>query len=84
VVEIVGSLTTRAAVRDAHARGTLACGTVDSWLIWVSTRLCGSGTHAAHHVQNLTGGVHVTDVSNASRTMLLSLHTLDWDDELCK
>ncbi|MNK22078.1 Glycerol kinase [compost metagenome] len=46
--------------------GELAFGTVDSWLIW-----------------NLTGGkVHVTDVSNASRTMIYNIHTLAWDDEL--
>jgi glycerol kinase len=44
----------------------LAFGTVDSWLVW-----------------KLTGGrVHATDVTNASRTMLLRLDTLDWDDEL--
>jgi glycerol kinase len=47
-------------------RGELAFGTVDSWLIW-----------------NLTGGAqHVTDVSNASRTLLFNLASLDWDDEL--
>ncbi len=47
-------------------RGELAFGTVDSWLIW-----------------KLTGGArHVTDVTNASRTMLFNLHTLEWDDEL--
>ncbi|HXF44716.1 MAG TPA: glycerol kinase GlpK [Burkholderiaceae bacterium] len=47
-------------------RGELAFGTVDSWLVW-----------------QLTGGaVHATDVSNASRTLLFNLHTLDWDDEL--
>jgi glycerol kinase len=47
-------------------RGELAFGTIDSWLIW-----------------NLTGGaVHVTDVSNASRTLLANLATLDWDDWL--
>ncbi|MBM3875805.1 MAG: glycerol kinase GlpK [Verrucomicrobia bacterium] len=47
-------------------RGELAFGTVDSWLVW-----------------NLTGGkVHVTDPSNASRTMLFNIHTGDWDDEL--
>ena len=46
--------------------GDLAFGTVDSWLIW-----------------NLTGGAaHVTDHSNASRTMLFNVHTQDWDDEL--
>src|ERR1041385_4945816 len=48
--------------------GTLAFGTVDSWLVW-----------------NLTGGrVHVTDPSNASRTMLFNLRTGDWDAELLK
>jgi glycerol kinase len=47
-------------------RGELAFGTIDSWLLW-----------------NLSGGkLHMTDVSNASRTMLLNLHTLQWDDEL--
>lgn len=52
--------------RVRAARGELAFGTIDSWLIW-----------------NLTGGVqHVTDVSNASRTLLLDLHTLAWSDEL--
>ena len=44
----------------------LIFGTIDSWLIW-----------------NLTGGkVHATDYTNASRTMLFNIHTLDWDDEL--
>jgi glycerol kinase len=56
-------------VPGARARakaGELAFGTIDSWLVW-----------------NLTGGrVHVTDVSNASRTMLFNLKTCDWDDEL--
>src|SRR5213082_1572946 len=48
--------------------GRLAFGTVDSWLVW-----------------NLTGGrVHVTDPSNASRTMLFNLRSGDWDDELLK
>jgi len=46
--------------------GKLAFGTVDSWLIW-----------------NLTGGItHVTDVSNASRTMMYNIHKLEWDEEL--
>ena len=50
----------------AHRRDGLAFGTVDSWLVW-----------------KLTGGErHVIDVTNASRTLLLSLETLDWDDEL--
>ena len=54
--------------RARAERGELLCGTVDSWLIW-----------------NLTGGaVHVTDVSNASRTMLFNIHTLDWDPDLCR
>ena len=53
-------------VRAQAERGELAFGTVDSWLIW-----------------QLTGGErHVTDVSNASRTMLFNVHTREWDDEL--
>jgi len=52
--------------RARAERGQLAFGTIDSWLIW-----------------NLTGGAeHVTDVSNASRTSLFNLATLQWDDEL--
>lgn len=52
--------------RQRAERGELAFGTVDSWLIW-----------------NLSGGrLHITDVSNASRTMLMNLATGDWDDEL--
>ncbi|MEF9996566.1 MAG: glycerol kinase GlpK [Burkholderiaceae bacterium] len=52
--------------RRRAERGELAFGTVDTWLIW-----------------NLTGGrEHLTDVSNASRTQLFNLATLDWDDEL--
>lgn len=52
--------------RQKAEEGRLAFGTVDSWLIW-----------------NLTGGaVHATDVTNASRTMLYNINTLDWDDEL--
>ena len=54
-------------VRERAEKGELCAGTVDSWLIW-----------------NLTGGkVHVTDYSNASRTMLFNIHTLRWDQELC-
>jgi len=49
-------------------QGKLAFGTVDSWLIWKLT----------------AGKVHVTDPSNASRTMLYNIHTKDWDDELLK
>ena len=55
-------------VRERAERGELLFGTVDTWLIW-----------------NLTGGkVHVTDYSNASRTMLFNIHTLTWDEELCR
>jgi glycerol kinase len=52
--------------RSRAERGELAFGTVDSWLIW---RLTGGKTHA-------------TDISNASRTMLFNIRTLEWDDEL--
>ena len=52
--------------RERAERGELAFGTIDTWLVW-----------------NLTGGrVHVTDASNASRTMLFNIHTGQWDDEL--
>lgn len=52
--------------RDKAAKGELAFGTIDSWLTWKLTN----------------GEVHVTDVSNASRTMLYNIHTLEWDTEL--
>jgi len=52
--------------RTRAEKGELAFGTVDSWLIW-----------------NLTGGkLHITDVTNASRTMLFNIHTLEWDKDL--
>lgn len=60
-----------AGARERAERGDLAFGTVDSWLVW-----------------NLTGGradrgaLHVTDVTNASRTLLFNLHTMQWDEEL--
>jgi glycerol kinase len=55
-------------LRASAERGELAFGTVDSWLVW-----------------RLTGGrVHATDVSNASRTLLLDIRTLDWDDDLLR
>jgi glycerol kinase len=53
-------------LRQRAMRGELCCGTIDSWLIF---RLSGGKTHA-------------TDVSNASRTLLFNIHTLQWDDEL--
>lgn len=53
-------------IRQKAYRGEVLVGTIDSWLIW-----------------NLTGGqVHVTDYSNASRTMLYNIHELDWDQEI--
>jgi|UniRef100_A0A7C4Q241 glycerol kinase len=56
-------------VREKAEKGEVLFGNIDTWVIW-----------------NLTGGpqggVHVTDVSNASRTMLMNLETLDWDDEI--
>ena len=58
-------------VPDARAkaeRGELAFGTVDTWLVW-----------------NLTGGeLHITDASNASRTLLYDIHTGDWDEDLLR
>src|SRR5262249_13206109 len=57
-----------AALAAQAAAGRLACGTIDSWLIW-----------------RLTGGrVHGTDVTNASRTLLLDVRTLAWDEDLCR
>src|SRR5690349_3085891 len=52
--------------RERAQRGELACGTIDAWLIWKLTR----------------ERLHVTDVSNASRTMLFNIHTLAWDREI--
>jgi glycerol kinase len=49
-------------------RGELAFGTIDTWLVWKLT----------------DGRLHVTDVSNASRTMLFNIHTLEWDEELLR
>jgi glycerol kinase len=54
--------------RKKAESGELAFGTIDSWLTWKLT----------------TGKVHVTDVSNASRTMLFNIHSLQWDKELLK
>ena len=52
--------------REAADRGELAFGTIDAWLMWKLTN----------------GKCHVTDVTNASRTLLFNIHTLQWDDEL--
>jgi glycerol kinase len=52
--------------RERARRGELAFGTIDSWILW-----------------QLSGGaIHATDPSNASRTLMFNIHTLDWDDEL--
>jgi glycerol kinase len=56
-------------LRERGTRGEALVGTIDSWLIWNLTG--GPG-----------GGVHVTDYTNASRTMLMNVETLDWDDDL--
>jgi glycerol kinase len=58
--------------REAAERGDAVFGNTDTWLLWNLT-----GGSAGPE-----GGVHVTDVTNASRTMLMNLETLDWDDEL--
>ncbi|BCB80954.1 hypothetical protein Pflav_073640 [Phytohabitans flavus] len=56
-------------VRAAAESGDAIFGNTDTWLLW-------------HLTGGVNGGVHVTDVTNASRTMLMNLETLDWDDEL--
>lgn len=55
-----------AGVRESAKKGKLAFGTVDSWLIWKLTQ----------------GRMHVTDVTNASRTLLFNINTLEWDEDL--
>lgn len=55
-------------IKQRADRGELAFGTVDSWLIWKLTQ----------------GSTHVTDVSNASRTLMFDIHTLQWDEDLLK
>jgi len=57
-----------AGAREAASRGELAFGTIDSWLIWKLT----------------DGRLHITDSSNASRTLLFNIHTREWDDELLR
>jgi glycerol kinase len=54
--------------RKLAEEGQLAFGTIDTWLVWNLTR----------------GQLHITDVSNASRTMLFNIHTLKWDEDLLK
>jgi glycerol kinase len=64
-------LDTVVGTRTKAERGELLFGNIDTWVIWNLT----GGPH---------GGVHVTDVSNASRTMLMNLATLDWDPDMLK
>ena len=64
--KVVHLLETIPGLRGRAERGEILFGTVDTWLIW-----------------KLTGGrLHLTDVSNASRTLLFDIHRLDWDDEI--
>jgi len=56
-------------IREKAVAGDVIFGNIDSWVIW---QLTGGPD----------GGVHITDVTNASRTMMMSLETLDWDDEI--
>ncbi len=56
-------------IREALNSGVLAVGNIDSWLIW---KLTGENR----------GGIHITDVTNASRTLLMNLRTLNWDREI--
>nr|XP_028583283.1 glycerol kinase isoform X4 [Podarcis muralis] len=58
-------------VRQAVQERRALFGTIDTWLIWSLTG-------------GKNGGVHCTDVTNASRTMLFNIHSLEWDTELCK
>ncbi|KAF3522891.1 hypothetical protein F2Q69_00051929 [Brassica cretica] len=59
------------AVKDAIKKGDAIFGTIDTWLIWNMTG-------------GVNGGLHVTDVTNASRTMLMNLKTLSWDEDTLK
>ncbi|XP_019876137.1 glycerol kinase isoform X2 [Aethina tumida] len=58
-------------VQEAIDEGRCLFGTIDTWLIWNLTG-------------GVRGGVHLTDVTNASRTMLMNIETLKWDPQLCK
>jgi len=60
-----------AGAREAADAGTARFGTIDTWLMW---KMSGG----------VDGGLHVTDVTNASRYMLMDLRTLQWDDDLCR
>ena len=64
-------------LRTGADRGELLFGTMDSWITWNLTGGAGRRRPALP-------GIHVTDVTNASRTMLMNLETLDWDEELLR
>ena len=75
--------------RERAERGELAFGTIDTWVIWELTR--SSRSRSADRSGRRSGAKagrqrakHVTDVTNASRTMLMDLSTQQWDEELCK
>jgi glycerol kinase len=57
--------------RERAERGELAFGTMDTWVLWNATG-------------GIEGGLHVTDPTNASRTLLMNIDTLEWDPELCE
>jgi glycerol kinase len=58
-------------VHQAVEQGRVLFGNIDTWLIWNLTG-------------GVNGGIHITDVTNASRTMLMNLQTLEWDEEICE
>lgn len=84
-------------VKEARRKGTLMAGTVDTWLVYVRSRRDGWRRTRRHmltpplrppRAQQLTGskdgGLHITDASNACRTLFYNLHKQDWCDELCE
>ncbi|MBA0810833.1 hypothetical protein Gohar_002791 [Gossypium harknessii] len=70
-VKLLWLMENKEEVRAAIKKGDALFGTIDTWLIWNLTG-------------GVNGGIHVTDVSNASRTMLMNLQTLDWDKATLK
>lgn len=69
--KIMWALKNNPEIKNSFDLGTLAVGNIDSWLIW---KLTGGNR----------GGIHITDVTNASRTLLMNLTTMDWDPEIMK
>lgn len=78
------------AVKKAIKEKKCLFGTVDTWLLWVSLKICNNDITLRQFIrfffQNLTGGPkggkHITDVTNASRTFLMNIETLYWDSQL--